>query len=71
MHLNEVHFSKDKILQSESENLRRHDDKMLTHKNHNIAEKQLNSVTETVNCKQLISRAIVKVLTIHVQLSKY
>ncbi len=38
---------------------------MLTHKDCNVAEKQLNSVAETVDCKQLISHAIVKVLTIH------
>jgi len=31
----------------------------------NIVEKQLNFVAETVNCKQLILHAIVKVLTIH------
>ncbi len=38
---------------------------MSTHKNHNVIEKQLNSVAETVNCKQLILHAIVKVLIIH------
>ncbi len=65
MHLNEVHFSRDKISRSESENLRRHNDETLTHRNCNVAEKQLNSVAETVDCKQLISRAIVRVLTIH------
>jgi len=37
----------------------------LTHQDHNIIEKQFNSVAETVDCKQLISHAIVKVLTIH------
>jgi len=36
-----------------------------TCRNYNVAEKQLNSVAETVDCKQLVSRAIVKVLTIH------
>jgi len=30
-----------------------------------LAEKQLNSVAETVDCKQLVSHAIVRVLTIH------
>ncbi len=65
MHLNEVHFSRNKISRSESENLRRHNDETLTHRNCNVAEKQLNSVAETVDCKQLISRAIVRVLTIH------
>ena len=64
-HLDEVHFSKDRISRSESENLKRHDDETLIHKDHNVAEKQLNSVAETVDCKQLISHAIVKVLTIH------
>jgi len=38
---------------------------MLTHQDHNVVEKQFNSVAETVDCKQLISRAIVRVLTIH------
>jgi len=65
MHLNEVHFLKDRISQSESENLRRHDDETSTHRDCNVAEKQLNSVAETVDCKQLISCAIVRVLTIH------
>ncbi len=65
MHLNEVHFSRDRISRSESENLKRHDDEMLTHKDCNVAEKQLNSVAETVDCKQLISHAIVRVLIIH------
>jgi len=37
----------------------------LTYKDCNVAEKQLNSVAETVDCKQLISHAIVKVLIIH------
>jgi len=65
MHLNEVHFSRDKISQFESTTSRSTDVETLTHKNHNVAEKQLNSVAETVDCKQLISRAIVRVLTIH------
>ncbi len=64
-HLDEVHFLRNKISRSESENLRRHDDETLTHRDHNVAEKQLNSVAETVDCKQLISHAIVRVLTIH------
>ncbi len=38
---------------------------MLIHKDCNVTEKQLNFVAETVNCKQLISCAIVRVLTIH------
>jgi len=65
MHLNEVHFSRNRISRSESENLKRHDDETLIHRNCNIAEKQLNSVAETVDCKQLISHAIVRILTIH------
>jgi len=65
MHLNKVHFLRDRISQSERKNLKRHDDKTLTYKDHNVAEKQLNSVAETVDCKQLVSHAIVRVLTIH------
>ncbi len=38
---------------------------MLTYKDHNVTEKQLNSVVKTVDCKQLISHAIVRVLIIH------
>ncbi len=64
-HLNEVHFSRDRISQFETITLRSTDVETLTHRDHNVAEKQLNSVAETVDCKQLISRAIVKVLTIH------
>jgi len=45
--------------------LRSQNIKTSTHQDHNITEKQLNSVVETVDCKQLISHAIVKVLTIH------
>ena len=41
MHLNEVHFLKDKISQLESTTLKRTNVEMLTHKNHNVAEKQL------------------------------
>ena len=37
----------------------------LIYKNRNVVKKQLNSVAETVNCKQLILHAIVRVLTIH------
>ncbi len=65
MHLNEVHFLRNRISRSEFENLRRHDDETSTHRDCNVAEKQLNFVAETVDCKQLISHAIVKVLTIH------
>jgi len=65
MHLDKVHFLRNRISQSESENLRKHDDETLTHRDCNVVEKQLNSVAETVDCKQLISRAIVRVLTIH------
>ncbi len=38
---------------------------MLIYKDRNVVEKQLNSVAKTVDCKQLISHAIVRVLTIH------
>ena len=65
MHLDEVHFLKNRIFQFESTTLKSTDVEMSTHKNHNVAEKQLNSVAETVDCKQLFSRAIVRVLTIH------
>jgi len=65
MHLDEVHFLKDRISRSESKNLKRHDNETLTHRDRNVAEKQLNSVAETVDCKQLVSHAIVRVLTIH------
>ncbi len=64
-HLNKVHFLRDRISQFESTTLRSTDVETLTHKDHNIVEKQLNSVAETVDCKQLISHAIVKVLTIY------
>ena len=57
-HLNEVHFSKDKIFQLESTTLKSTNIKTLTHKDCNIAEKQFNSVAETVDCKQLISHAV-------------
>ncbi len=65
MHLNEVHFSRDKISQFESTTSRSTDVETLTYKDCNIVEKQLNYVTETVDCKQFISHAIVKVLIIH------
>ncbi len=65
MHLNEVHFLKDKISQFKSTTLRSTDVEILTYKDCNVAEKQLNSVAETVDCKQLISCAIVRVLIIY------
>ena len=37
----------------------------MIYKDRNVVEKQLNFVAETVDCKQLISHAIVRVLTIH------
>jgi len=64
-HLNEVHFLKDRIFQFKSTTSRSTDVETLTHRDHNVAEKQLNSVAKTVDCKQLVSHAIVKVLTIH------
>jgi len=64
-HLNEVHFLKDKISQFELTTSKSTNVEMLIYKDCNVAEKQLNSVAETVDCKQLISCAIVKVLTIH------
>ena len=64
-HLDEVHFSKDRIFQFESTTSRSTDVETSTHKDCNVAEKQLNSVAETVDCKQFISHAIVRVLTIH------
>ncbi len=64
-HLNEVHFSKDRISQFELTTSRSTNIETLTHRDCNVTEKQLNSVAETVDCKQLISRAIVRVLTIH------
>jgi len=64
-HLNEVHFSKDKISQFKLTTLKRTNVETSTHRDCNIAEKQLNFVAETVDCKQLISHAIVKVLTVH------
>ncbi len=64
-HLDEVHFLKDKISQFESTTSRSTNVETSIHKNCNVAEKQLNSVAETVDCKQLISHAIVRVLTIY------
>ncbi len=65
MHLDEVHFLKDRISQFESTTLRSTDVETSTHRDCNIVEKQFNSVAETVDCKQFVSRAIVRVLTIH------
>jgi len=45
--------------------LKRHSNETLIHKDCNIIKKQLNSIAETVDCKQFISHAIVKVLIIH------
>ncbi len=60
-----THFLKDKISQFELTTLKSTNVEMLIHKDCNVAEKQLNFVAETVDCKQLISYAIVKVLIIH------
>jgi len=65
MHLNEVHFSRSRISQFESTTSRSTDIKTLIYRDRNVAEKQLNSVAETIDCKQLVSRAIVRVLIIH------
>jgi len=64
-HLDEVHFSRSKIFQFESTTLKSTDVETSTHRDRNVTEKQLNSVAETVDCKQLISHTIVRVLTIH------
>jgi len=64
-HLNEVHFSRDRISQFKSTTSRSIDIETLIYKDCNIVEKQFNFVAETVNCKQLVSHAIVRVLTIH------
>jgi len=45
--------------------LKKHNNETLIHRDCNVAEKQLNSVAETVDCKQLILHAIVRVLIIH------
>jgi len=65
MHLDEVHFSRDRISQLESTTSRSTNVKTSTHRDRNVAEKQLNSVAETVDCKQFVSHAIVRVLIIH------
>ncbi len=65
MHLDEVHFSRNRIFQLESTTSRSINVEMLIYKDRNVVEKQLNSVAKTVDCKQLISHAIVRVLTIH------
>ena len=65
MHLDEVHFSRNRIFQFESTTSRSTDVETSTHRDCNVAEKQLNSVAETVNCKQLVLHAIVRVLTIY------
>ncbi len=65
MHLDEVHFSRDKISQLESTTLKSTNVETLTNKDCNVVKKQLNSVAEIVDCKQLVSHAIVRVLTIH------
>ncbi len=65
MHLNEVHFSRDRISQFKLTTLKSTNVEMLIYRDHNITEKQLNFVAETVDDKQLISHAIVRVLTIH------
>ncbi len=64
-HLDEVHFSKDRISQLESTTSKSTDVETSTYRDRNVTEKQLNSVAETVDCKQLVSRAIVRVLIIH------
>ena len=65
MHLNKVHFLKDKISQFKSTTSNNTDVETLIYKDCNVVEKQLNSVAETVDCKQLVLHAIVKVLIIH------
>ncbi len=65
MHLDEVYFLRSRISQFKLITSRSTNVETLIHKDHNVTEKQLNSVAETVDCKQLILHAIVKVLTIH------
>jgi len=65
MHLNKVHFSRNRISQFKSKKLKSQNIKTLIHQNHNIIKKQFNSVAETVDCKQLILHAIVRVLIIY------
>ncbi len=50
-HLNEVYFLKDRISQFKSTTSRRTNVEMLTYKDCNVTEKQLNSVAKTVDCK--------------------
>ncbi len=57
MHLDEVHFLRSRISQLESTTSRSTDVETLTHRDCNVAEKQLNSVAETVDCKQLVLHA--------------
>jgi len=64
-HLDEVHFSRSRIFQLESTTSKSTNVETLIYRDCNVAEKQLNSVAETVDCKQLVSRAILRVLTIH------
>jgi len=63
MHLDEVHFLRNKISQFESITLKSINIETSTYRNQNVVKKQLNSVVETVDCKQLISHVIVEVLT--------
>ncbi len=65
MHLDEVHFLRDRISQFESITSKSTDVETLIHRNCNVAKKQLNSVAETVDYKQLVSHVIVRVLTIY------
>ena len=39
--------------------------KTQAHQSHNVAISQLNSVAKTVDCRQLVLRVIVNILTIH------
>ena len=64
MHLNEVHFSRSRISQLELTTLKSTNIEMSTYKDCNVVKKQLNFVAEIVDCKQLISCAIVRVLII-------
>ena len=63
--LSEVHWTDEiKDLKSENE-LSESLDKVLTQQDCDVAKLQLNSVTETVNCKQLISYVMMRALVIH------
>ena len=44
---------------------------MLTLNNRNVAESQFNFVTETVNCKQLVSRIIINVMITYETIYKF